>query len=127
MAANNRENHQTQNGKTDLEKVAVLVYEGMELLDFAGPYEVLFTQGDYQLISVSEVFHFPHSSTTMFGSFINKLNLMKTLHSDLHFENDESFEKFKNELERQHDRKLTRQDFQPNPAKRQLAKLIMNR
>ena len=76
----------------------------------------------YKVLAVHEVYHYPNSSRVLFKDFIEKLNVMKTVNSNLEgqFANEHQMETFIKEMN------LTKKDFNNNPCKRNLAKLLMN-
>ena len=85
----------------------------------------------YKVLQVHEVYHYPKKSSDLFKTFIGKLNLIKTLNSNIEdqLEDEKEFDDFVAEINRDiilTGNNVDKSDFQNNPCKRNMAKLLMN-
>jgi hypothetical protein len=81
----------------------------------------------YQVLNVHTVWHFAEKTDKLFDKYVKKFYEMKLLSSLMNFENEEAcLELIKNIWEREGIKINSPSDFQENPGKRQLAKLMLN-
>ena len=81
----------------------------------------------YTILEIHSVWHFSHTTRSMFGGYIRTFYRKKLLSSKLPYSTSEEIKTFMEEVEIKEDIKINSPDeFQENPGMRQITKLMLN-